>query len=81
MRLLTAVLMLPVAVLVQRASTNVARWLIGLSVVSWLGLASVSLGWAPMFFVSLVIGAAVLRELPGWISDSEKEVVDLVAHE
>ena len=76
----TAVLMLPVAVLVQRASKGVAPWLIGLSVVSWLGLAAVSLGWAPMFFVSLVIGAAVLHELPGWIEKSEKPVADLVAH-
>ncbi len=69
-----AVLLLPVAVLVQRARKPVGHWLFVMDFVSWFGLAMIALGWAPSFVMAMIIGSLVLRELPGWIAG--ESVVD-----
>jgi glycosyl transferase family 87 len=74
-----AVLLLPVAVLVQRARQPVGHWLFVMDVTSWFGLAMIALGWAPMFFMGIIIGILVLRELPLWMSGEHANDAELVS--
>ncbi len=74
-----AVLLLPVAVLVQRARRPVGHWLVVMDITSWFGLAMIALGWAPSFLMAMIIGGLVLRELPGWIAGENVEDKMLVS--
>ncbi len=74
-----AVLLLPVAVLVQRAKRPVGHWLVVMDIASWFGLAMIALGWAPSFFMAMVIGGLVLRELPRWMARSSADATELVS--